>query len=493
MIPGALRPLRVIQRVPELKMVVNSLFKAIPIITNVIVLLGMFWLIFGILGVQLFKGQFYACTDGEVVLQHGCGGTFVDAESGEMVLQEWAPPEWGFDNIVEAVITLFEVSTLERWLDIMYLCIDAVGVGHAPSELNSPMMGLFFITFIMFGSFFMLELFVSAIVAAYTMMNEESDGTAFQSERQRRLVSKMVVGTRQDDWTPKYEWQEPIYNLISSKYFDNSIILLIVLNTVTMALYAEGMDKVVEDELDFWNSFFTVLFLLEAIIKLVALGIGRYFNGPNSGWNCFDFTVVTVTTTELMFTIIADQDETIPGATVLRVFRIARIFRLLAKFKGLTNLFLAIVQALPTILNVGTVLFLVYFIYAILAMNLFGTVKRGDFLSDRANFETFGVSLLTMFRMSTGESWNGIMMDCRVMPPDCEEGVDCGNHTMAPVFFISFQVFGQYVMLNLFVAVMLEFYQRQQEATEQHLDVADRKLFEGKFAIYSTLLCSRNV
>jgi hypothetical protein len=61
------------------------------------------------------------------------------------------------------------------------------------------------------------------------------------------------------------------------------------------------------------------------------------------------------------------------------------------------------------------------------------------------------------------------------------------------VFFISFLVFGQFVMLNLFVAVMLEFYQRQQEATEQHLGVADRKLFEGKFAIYSTLLCSRNV
>ena len=144
--------------------------------------------------------------------------------------------------------------------------------------------------------------------------------------------------------------------------------------------------------------------------------------------------------------------------------RIARIFRLLAKFKGLTNLFLAIVQALPTIMNVGTVLFLVYYIYAVLAMNLFGRVKRGEFLSERANFEKFGVSLLTIFRMSTGESWNGIMEDCRVEPPDCTPGKDgdCGSNSFAPLFFISFQVFGQYVMLNLFVAVMLEFYQRQQ-------------------------------
>lgn len=478
----ALRPLRVIQRVPELKMVVNSLFKAIPIIGNVIVLLAMFWLIFGILGVQLFKGQFYSCSDPELLLQHACSGSFVDEESTGLVVREWGPPEWGFDNIIVAVITLFEVSTLERWLDIMYLCIDAVGPGHAPVELHSPMMGLFFMLFIMFGSFFMLELFVSAIVAAYTMMNEESDGTAFQSERQRRIVSKMVIGTRQDEWVPKYEWQQPIYELISSNNFENSIVVLIVLNTITMALFFEGMDEAVEAELDWWNSAFTVLFLLEAIVKMLALSPGRYFTGPNSGWNCFDFMIVAITTTELAFNLFAEQGGTIPGATVLRVFRIARIFRLLAKFKGLTNLFLAIVQALPTIMNVGTVLFLVYFIYAILAMNLFGTVKRGEFLSERANFETFGVSLLTVFRMSTGESWNGIMMDCRVEPPDCTADVDCGHFNMAPVFFISFQIFGQYLMLNLFVAVMLEFYQRQQEATEQYLSDADRKIFEQTWA-----------
>ena len=478
----ALRPLRVIQRVPELKMVVNSLFKAIPIITNVIVLLAMFWLIFGILGVQLFKGQFYSCSDPEVLLQHACSGTFFDEESTELLEREWGPPEWGFDNIVVAVITLFEVSTLERWLDIMYLCIDAVGTGHAPVELHSPMMGLFFMLFIMFGSFFMLELFVSAIVAAYTMMNEESDGTAFQSERQRRIVSKMVIGTREDEWSPKYEWQQPIYDLVSSKNFENTIIVLIVLNTVTMALFFKGMDKAVEAELDWWNSAFTVMFLLEALLKLLALSPTRYFHGPNSGWNCFDFFIVAVTTTELIFTVVADRADTIPGATVLRVFRIARIFRLLAKFKGLTNLFLAIVQALPTILNVGTVLFLVYFIYAILAMNLFGKVKRGEFLSERANFETFGVSLLTVFRMSTGESWNGIMMDCRVVPPDCTDGVDCGNYNGAPLFFISFQIFGQYLMLNLFVAVMLEFYQRQQEAVEQYLGSSDRLIFEQTWA-----------
>lgn len=482
----ALRPLRVIKRVPELKQVVNSLFRAIPIISNVLALLAMFWLIFAILGVQLFKGKFYSCTDADVTLESECTGQF-EAE-GVNATREWVPPEWGFDNIVQAMLTLFEVSTLERWLDIMYLCIDATEVGKAPEENFTPAVGIFFITFIMFGSFFMLELFVSAIVAAYTLMNEETDGSAFQSERQKRIIGNMVLNQREDDWTPQYAWQMPLFQILLVPHFENAVIVCIVLNMLVMALYFDGMDARFADELDLWNAFFTFIFLAECIFKMAALSPARYFNGPSKGWNRFDFFLVVVTTSEFVFSQIASDSDDIPGIDTLRVFRIARIFRLFAKFKGLTNLFLAIVQALPTIMNVGAVLFLLFFIYAVLGMNLFGRVKRGEFVDDRTNFETFGVALLTVFRMTTGESWNGIMMDCRVREPDCDPDIEhlggvgnCGSYYFAPIYFVSFQLFGQYVMLNLFVAVMIEFYQRQQDATDQFLSSKDREIFETEW------------
>ena len=156
---------------------------------------------------------------------------------------------------------------------------------------KSPMIctGMFFITFIMFGSFFMLELFVSAIVAAYTMMNEATDGSAFQSERQRRVVANMVLGKRDDNWTPEYEWQMPLFRIIQLPTFENAIIACIVLNTAVMALYFDGMDVAYSDELDFWNSVFTFIFLLECIFKMAALSPNRFFNGPSAGWNRFDF------------------------------------------------------------------------------------------------------------------------------------------------------------------------------------------------------------
>lgn len=487
----ALRPLRVVKRIPELKQVVNSLFHAIPKLYNVLALLAMFWLIFGILGVQLFKGKFYACTDTNVIYELGCvGAGAVENDDGviEISAPGWVPPPWSFDNLGDAVITLFEVSTLEMWLDIMYLCVDAVGVGTAPNFEQNRVVQLFFVAFIMFGSFFLLELFVSAIVSSYSQLQEESSGQAFQSERQKRLVAQMVFRSPEGPYVADYEWQQTLYDWtinpgnIMAQRFEQVVIACIILNMVVMAMYFDNMSSDFSDELDLYNNLFTALFAGETILKMLAVWPSKYFQG---GWNRFDFLVVVITSIEFLAdTLAPGKLDDIPGLTSLRVFRIAKICRLLAKFKGLTNLFLAVVQALPTIMNVGAILFLLFFVYAILGVNMFGYVKRGEFLTERANFESFGVALLTVFRMSTGESWNGIMADTRIRPPYCELDLDgvnnCGS-SMAPLYFISFQLLGQFLMLNLFVAVMLEFYSRQQEGTEPFLSGEDYDTFEEKW------------
>eukprot|EP01043_Picozoa_sp_COSAG02_P014504 COSAG02_NODE_600_length_19717_cov_44.964471_3_plen_468_part_00 len=145
-------------------------------------------------------------------------------------------------------------------------------------------------------------------------------------------------------------------------------------------------------------------------------------------------------------------------------------------------LFLAVVNAIPTMLNVGGLLFLIFFIYAVLGMHLLGKLKPADdaeFLSDHANFASFGTSLLTVFRMATGESWNGIMHDCMVEPPDCDENEDnCGNTVIAVIYFISFQLIGQFIMLNLFIAVVLEHYKKATDQTEPVLTEQDFREFE---------------
>ena len=474
----ALRPLRVIKRVPELKQVVNSLFQSIPTLANVLMVLVIFWLIFGILGVQLFKGQFYTCSDGDVVSINDCIGVMVDADSGELVERAWSNTNYGFDNIGQSVVTLFEVSTLEMWLDIMYSSMDSTGDGRSPVENAGPFYPIFYLIFIVFGSFFLLQLFAGAIVNEYNQLNEQAGGCAFQSARQKRIVNKLVLKHKSDLVEPRTGWQKRIVNVTKDPRFRNFISLSIVLNVVVMAMAFYDMSQDYENALDTLNDIFTFVFAGEAVIKLVGLGT-NYFK---KGWNRFDLFVVLVTLFEFLYARI-QTDGDLSFLQLLRTFRILRLFKLFSRMEDLMALFLAVVNALPTMINVGGLLGLIFFIYAVLGMHLMGNIVPADdaeFLDDHTNFNSFGTSLLTVFRMATGESWNGIMHDCMVQPPDCDaEADECGSPAMALIYFVSFQLIGQFIMLNLFIAVVLEHYKKATDQTEPVLTEEDFRSYEG--------------
>ena len=147
-------------------------------------------------------------------------------------------------------------------------------------------------------------------------------------------------------------------------------------------------------------------------------------------------------------------------ASVLRILRIARVFRLVRNLKGLRMLLNTLIMSLPGLLNIGALLFLLCFVYAILGMNLFGKVKFGENLNADANFTNFGNSLLVLLRMVTGEAWNAIMYDCMISE-DCDTSVDCARGECcgsagAPAYFISFVIFGSFITLNLLIAVVLD-------------------------------------
>lgn len=103
---------------------------------------------------------------------------------------------------------------------------------------------------------------------------------------------------------------------------------------------------------------------------------------------------------------------------LLSVFRVVRLLRLIPKATGLRMMFQTLAFSFPALFNVGGVLSLFFFIYAVMGVQLFHGVKRGTFLDRHANFDQFPRALLTLFRMATGESWNGIMHDL-IIEKDC--------------------------------------------------------------------------
>ena len=164
-----LRPLRVISHNKSLRLIVTALFESVGSIFNVSVVVLVVWLMFAIFGINSYKGQLFYCTQDKYFyhLRQTC------EEAGH----EWVVWDSNFDNILEAMMTLFIVSSLEGWPDIMYHSLDIVGEDKGPLFENSVEQSIFFIVFILIGSFFFLNFFIGVLFLKYTQAkNNETKG-----------------------------------------------------------------------------------------------------------------------------------------------------------------------------------------------------------------------------------------------------------------------------------------------------------------------------
>lgn len=158
----------------------------------------------------------------------------------------------------------------------------------------------------------------------------------------------------------------------------------------------------------------------------------------------------------------------------VRVFRMGRVLRAIKVAKGLRRLLFTYLYSLPAIMNVGALLFTIMFIYAVIGMAMFGTVKHTGGIDDTSNFETFGNSIALLFRLSTGAGWNEILEPCMIQPPQCndtKDGLplgDCGQPVVAIMYFSSYVLITSLLIINVYVAIFLDnYYQSQQEFMNQ--------------------------
>lgn len=161
--------------------------------------------------------------------------------------------------------------------------------------------------------------------------------------------------------------------------FEIAIFILIFLNMLTMGIEHYGQPHPIFFILEVSNAFFTTVFGLEAIVKIIGLRY-HYFTVP---WNLFDFLLVLASILGiLMEDIMVDFPVSPTLLRVVRVFRIGRILRLIKAAKGIRKLLFALVVSLPALFNIGALLALITFIYAIIGMSVFGHVRKQGALDD---------------------------------------------------------------------------------------------------------------
>ncbi|KAG8180483.1 hypothetical protein JTE90_026642 [Oedothorax gibbosus] len=466
----SLRPLRVINRAPGLKLVVQTLLSSLRPIGNIVLICCTFFIIFGILGVQLFKGSLYYCEGPDVRKVKNRTDCEADARN------QWVNQRYNFDNLGQALMSLFVLSSKDGWVNIMYTGLDAVGVDQQPITNYNEWRLLYFISFLLLVAFFVLNMFVGVVVENFHRCREEQEKEE-KAMRAAQRAKKMEKKRRKMREPPYYiNYSKPrllTHNIITSKYFDLAIAAVIGLNVVTMATEFYMMPMELVYALKVFNYFFTAVFILESAMKIVALGLRRYLSDR---WNQLDVGIVILSVIGIVLEEM--ESEVIPInptiIRVMRVLRIARVLKLLKMAKGIRALLDTVMQALPQVGNLGLLFFLLFFIFAALGVELFGRLECTDDypcqgLGEHAHFRNFGMAFLTLFRVATGDNWNGIMKD--TLRDNCDPSSDCVRNccvspVIAPLYFVVFVLMAQFVLVNVVVAVLM----KHLEESHKHMD-----------------------
>ncbi|XP_055537084.1 sodium channel protein para isoform X44 [Wyeomyia smithii] len=480
----ALRPLRAMSRMQGMRVVVNALVQAIPSIFNVLLVCLIFWLIFAIMGVQLFAGKYYKCVDtNKTTLSHEI---IPDKPACIAENYTWENSPMNFDHVGKAYLCLFQVATFKGWIQIMNDAIDSREVGKQPIRETNIYMYLYFVFFIIFGSFFTLNLFIGVIIDNFNEQKKKAGGSLemFMTEDQKKYYNAMKkMGSKKPlKAIPRPRWrpQAIVFEIVTNKKFDMIIMLFIGFNMLTMTLDHYKQTDTFSAVLDYLNMIFICIFSSECLMKIFALRY-HYFIEP---WNLFDFVVVILSILGLVLSDLIEKYFVSP--TLLRVVRVAkvgRVLRLVKGAKGIRTLLFALAMSLPALFNICLLLFLVMFIFAIFGMSFFMHVKDKSGLDDVYNFKTFGQSMILLFQMSTSAGWDGVLdgiiNEDECLPPDNDKGYpgNCGSSTIGITYLLAYLVISFLIVINMYIAVILENYSQATEDVQEGLTDDDYDMY----------------
>uniref|UniRef100_A0A8C2VQ01 Voltage-dependent L-type calcium channel subunit alpha n=1 Tax=Chinchilla lanigera TaxID=34839 RepID=A0A8C2VQ01_CHILA len=493
-----LRPLRLVSGVPSLQVVLNSIFKAMLPLFHIALLVLFMVIIYAIIGLELFKGKmhktcYFVGTDIVATVENEKPSPCARTGSGRPCTINgsecrggWPGPNHGithFDNFGFSMLTVYQCITMEGWTDVLYWVNDAIG---------NEWPWIYFVTLILLGSFFILNLVLGVLSGEFTKEREKakSRGT-FQKLREKQqleedlrgYMSWITQGEVMDvedlregklsldeggsdteslyeieglnkiiqfirhwrQWNRVFRWK--CHDIVKSKVFYWLVILIVALNTLSIASEHHNQPLWLTHLQDVANRVLLALFTIEMLMKMYGLGLRQYFMSIFNRFDCF------VVCSGILEILLVESGAMSPlGISVLRCIRLLRIFKITKYWTSLSNLVASLLNSIRSIASLLLLLFLFIIIFALLGMQLFG--GRYDFEDTevrRSNFDNFPQALISVFQVLTGEDWNSVMYN-GIMA----YGGPTYPGVLVCIYFIILFVCGNYILLNVFLAIAVD-------------------------------------
>ncbi|CAM9335645.1 unnamed protein product, partial [Sphacelaria rigidula] len=451
---------------------------------TLLVLIATVWFGYSLVGVELFGGMFYSCSDphfpakayrgGEydsltnVWVSPPCSGDWVDPDTQ---LQETRDFNWEnsllhFDSIGPAMLSVLTVSTLDGWVQVFHDASSAVAIDYQPSEnSNNPAFWYFFAGIIVFG-FYITNLFVGVMFEAFlSYKNMDGDGKLVSQEERRwrdyekRLcqVSPVVAPCNCDG----RKWRINIQQLVLSNCFNNFIIGILVVNAVVLAVDGANVSDSQSTVQDIFNDGFAFVFVVEASLALIGLGPSCYFS---TGRQTFDFVVTVASLADVFFT----RSHTCSGGDIVllrlvRSLRVFRIIRLATYIPGFNQILAACTYPSRILASVFVLLSLGAYIFANIGVALFASAEEQTGTANNyQDFSSVWRGMQLLFIVSTGEAWAEYASAVAVSSDQPE--------SLVMLFFLVFVIVSQFILTNLFIMVIVETFEVLNAMERQDLE-----------------------
>ncbi|XP_041459338.1 voltage-dependent L-type calcium channel subunit alpha-1D-like isoform X6 [Lytechinus variegatus] len=458
-----LRPLRAINRAKGLKHVVQCVFVAIKTIGNIMLVTLLLVFMFACIGVQLFNGRFFSCNDSSKLYEEDCQGHYFVYKNGDLnqvsVEQRvWSKNEFHFNDVGNAMLALFTVATFEGWPKLLYVAVDSTEDDKGPIHSSRMPVAVFFFAYIIVIAFFMVNIFVGFVIVTFQNEGEQEYKNCELDKNQRNCLEFALKAKPQRKYIPKNPKQHLVWKLVTSRGFEYFIFVLIMVNTIILAMKYRTQTDTYRNVLDYMNIVFTAVFTVEFLLKIIAYKPKNYFRDY---WNFFDFIIVLGSIIDIMIDMFSGNDGKKQfSINFFRLFRVMRLIKLLSRGEGIRTLLWTFIKSFQALPYVALLIVMLFFVYAVIGMQMFGRIKitLDDAINRNNNFRTFPLAVMVLFRSATGEAWQQIMMACAHSPnAPCHKNEEdiCGND-FAYFYFISFYCICSFLIINLFVAVIMD-------------------------------------
>mmetsp|Transcript_7656 Transcript_7656/g.28675 ORF Transcript_7656/g.28675 Transcript_7656/m.28675 type:complete len:1958 (-) Transcript_7656:1086-6959(-) len=454
----SVRLLRIIRRVASMRRILTALFKSLASICTTLAFCLCFFYVYGAVGVILFSGRYNYCTDATFTDESACVGYYTNP-LGVLTKRSWRAYWYNFDNILNAIMTLFEVATFSNWSRVLFVAID-----RAENVVHLLISTLYFVFFISIGVLIILNLFVGVIIDSIDMQT----GVALLSSKQQDFVhfqKKISILLPMKKYLkPRKLIRRVLYIVGESKLYTYFIALVEFSNAVVLLLQHADQSTGMTIFQRIANIVFVILYCADFFIKIVAYGpktfLGDFWMRYDSVM-CVGAAISTVA--QVLLWIVEIFNVNLPTNVVLvvnflgRSFRVLLLFRLIRRIKGVRDMFETLLSGLPSITNAIAILFLLFFSFSIIGKQLLANVKFQSQLTPVCNFRHTWVGFVSLIRVVTMDSWNDLFRELTITSPYCTQTdgfSDCGG-IGTYIYFAFFLITGSYVFVNLIISIIL--------------------------------------